>query len=84
MNKKNVSSAAAEHEPVVCAYVHGGGGGAASYRSHSVLLQDLQGPGAFSSGRQHHLRLQGERGRLSTGTCQMSSRTTSRPSLPLN
>ena len=56
-----------KREPVVCANVHGGRRGAATHRPHSVLLQDLQGLGALATCRQHHLRLQGERGHLSAG-----------------
>lgn len=47
--------------------MHGGSRGEASYIPHSVLLKDLQGPGAFTTSCQHHLWLQGERGHLSAG-----------------
>lgn len=47
--------------------VHGGGRGETTHRFDSVLLQDLQGLGAFSARRQHHLWLQGQRGHLFAG-----------------
>lgn len=57
----------AKREPVLRAYLHGGSGGEATHHSHSVLLKDLQGLGAFATSRQHHVRLQGERGNLLAG-----------------
>lgn len=57
----------AKREPVLCAYLHGGSRGEATHHSHSVLLKDLQGSGAFTASRQHHLRLQGECGNLFAG-----------------
>lgn len=57
----------AKCEPVLRAYVHGGSRGEATHSSHSVLLKDLQGLGAFATSRQHHLRLQGECGDLFAG-----------------
>ncbi len=60
-------SPVAKCEPVLCAYLHGGSGGEAPHSAHSVLLKDLQGLGAFTARRQHHLRLQGERGDLFAG-----------------
>lgn len=47
--------------------MHGGSRGEAADSSHSVLLEDLQGPGAFTASCQHHIWLQGERGHLSAG-----------------
>lgn len=47
--------------------MHGGSRGEATHSSHSVLLQDLQGLGPFTTSCQHHLRLQGKRGDLFAG-----------------
>lgn len=54
-------------EPVLCAHVHGGSRGEAQNNTHSVLLEDLQRPGALATRRQHHLWLQGECGDLFAG-----------------
>lgn len=54
-------------EPVLCAYLHGGSRGKAPHSPHSVLLEDLQRPGAFTESCEHHLRLQGERSDLFAG-----------------
>lgn len=54
-------------EPVLCAYMHGGSRGEAQNNTHSVLLKDLQRPGALTPCRQHHLWLQGECGDLFAG-----------------
>lgn len=61
------SSPVAKREPVLRAYVHGGSRGEAPHSAHAVLLKDLQGLGALAARRQHHLRLQGERGYLFAG-----------------
>ena len=58
---------AAKCEPVLRANMHGGRRGEAPHSTHSVLLKDLQGLGAFTSSRQHYLRLQGECGDLFAG-----------------
>ena len=47
--------------------MHGGSRGEAPHCTHSVLLKDLQGPGAVTASRQHHLRLQSQCGNMFAG-----------------
>lgn len=57
-------------ESVLRAELRGNSGGAASSRSHTVLLQTLQRSWPFAARRQHSLRLQGEPGHRPTGGFQ--------------
>lgn len=57
-------------ESVLRAELRGDSGGAASSRSHSILLQALQRPRPFTAGRQHSLRFQGEPGHRPAGGFQ--------------
>lgn len=57
----------AEHQPGLCADMHGGRRGAAPHFPHPVLLQDLQGSGSLPPSRQHHLWLPGEHRHLPAG-----------------
>lgn len=54
-------------EPVMCAHVHGGRRGTTSDRADTVLLQAVQGPGPTRTRREHHVRVQGQRGHLPPG-----------------
>lgn len=45
----------------------GGGRGAAPHRTAAVLLQAVQGHWAVPAGRQHHLRIESQRGHMLTG-----------------
>lgn len=68
-------SLVAKCESVLCADVHGGGGGKASDHPHSVLLEDLQGLGALTASCQYHLRLQSEHSNLFAGKQQLKNKT---------
>ena len=57
-----------EREPVVCAHMHGGGGGEAQDVAHTLLLEAVQRPRPSPSIRQHGLRLQSQPGHLPAGT----------------
>lgn len=63
-------------ESVVCAELRGDSRGAASSRSHTVLLQALQRPRPFTASSQHSLRFQGEPGNRPAGGFQTNTQGT--------